>query len=178
MSNRSNLVDVGRIATVFGVSGWVKIRSYTQTQENIFDYQPWWLKTRHGVKAVEVGASKAQGKGMLAHIKGIDTLEAAREICQVNIAVERNQLPSLEEDEFYWHQLEGLQVISEFEGQTYAFGPVQRLMETGANDVLVVKGEDGSIDQRERLIPYVPGQYVKSVDLTTKEIRVDWDPEF
>ena len=94
------------------------------------------------------------------------------------VAVERDQLPELDADEFYWHQLEGLQVISEYEGQSYDFGVVQKLIETGANDVIVVSASDGSIDTRERLVPYVPEQFVKGIDLENGVITVEWDPEF
>ena len=87
-------------------------------------------------------------------------------------------MPELSAGEFYWHQLEGMQVLSEFEGSVYRLGSVSRLLETGANDVLVVKGDEESLDQGERLIPYVPDQFVKSVDLQGRVIRVEWDPEF
>lgn len=177
-SKRSNLVDVGRITTVYGIQGWVKIHSYTEPRENILQYNPWWLKTQHGVKAVEIDASRPHGQGLVAHIKGVEDRDLARQYCQVNIAVERDQLPALEAGEYYWSQLEGLAVISEYDGQTYQLGKVVKLMETGANDVLVVKGDSDSLDQQERLVPYVPEQFIKSIDLEAGEIRVDWDPDF
>ncbi len=177
-NKRSNLIDVGRITTVFGVKGWLKIHSETQPMENIFSYNPWWLKTRHGVKAVEVEEFRPHGKGLVALLKGIDDRDMAQELCQVTIAVERAQLPELDAGEYYWHQLEGLVVISEFEGQITRLGLVERILETGANDVLVVKGDADSVDLNERLVPYIPGQFVKTVDLEAGEMRVDWDPAF
>lgn len=178
MSNKSNLVDVGRITAVFGVKGWVKIDSFTQPFENIQLYQPWWLKTAHGVKAVEVVESKPHGNVLIAQIKGVNTRDDAERYRGVTIAVERDLLPELDSDEYYWHQLEGLTVVSEYNGVNSLLGIVDRLMETGANDVLVIKGNQESIDQRERLIPYIPEQFVKSVDLSAGQIIVDWDPEF
>lgn len=177
-SSRSNLVSVGRIGTVFGVKGWLKVQSNTEPAERILDYNPWWLKTRHGVKKVEIDEGKPHGNMFVVHIKGLDDRELAREFCQVDIAVERDQMPELAEGEFYWHQLQGLVVISEYEGQTSRLGTVQRLLETGANDVLVVQGDAESVDQRERLVPYVPEQFIKSIDLAAGEVIVDWDPEF
>ncbi|MYM62927.1 ribosome maturation factor RimM [Pseudomaricurvus sp. HS19] len=174
----SNLVDVGRIGTVYGVKGWLKIHSDTEPQENLFSYSPWWLKTRHGVKAVKIDEYRPHGKGWVAHIEGLDDRDEAHALGSVTIAVERAQLPNLEDGEFYWHQLEGLRVISDFEGQGTRLGVVQRILETGANDVLVVKGDADSVDQGERLIPYVPGQFVTKVDLDAGEIHVDWDPAF
>ncbi|MEJ2416981.1 MAG: ribosome maturation factor RimM [Exilibacterium sp.] len=178
MTKKSSLVDVGRITAVFGINGWVKVQSHTEPPENILNYRPWWLKTPHGVKPIVVDASRRHATGFTVHFEGIDDRDTASGYCQINIAVERNQLPELEVGEFYWHQLQGLQVISEYEGGCYRLGTVRRLLETGANDVLVVQGNSDSVDRRERLIPYVPNQFVKSVDLDTEMILVNWDPAF
>ncbi|MBB6523301.1 ribosome maturation factor RimM [Pseudoteredinibacter isoporae] len=180
-SSSSNLVTVGRITGVFGIKGWVKVHSDTEPRENILEYSPWWLKTRHGVKPVEIDQAKPHGNGLIAHIKGVDDRTLAEGYTKVDIAVERDQMPELEDGEYYWHQLVGLKVISEHGGSPQLLGKVQKLMATGANDVLVVKGDKaelGSLDNKERLVPYVPGQFVTSVDLQAGEVRVDWDPEF
>ncbi len=174
----SNLVDVGRISTVYGVNGWLKIQSGTEPEESLFGYKPWWLKTKHGVKAVEVLEYKAHGKGWVAHIDGVDDRDQAQTLTSVVIAVERAQMPELDVGEYYWHQLIGLAVITEFEGGSQRLGTVQRLLETGANDVLVVQGDAESLDQSERLIPYVPDVFVRQVDLEHDIIVVEWDPAF
>ncbi len=163
---------------MFGVKGWVKVHSATQPMDNICHYSPWWLKTRHGVKQVEIEDFKPHGQNMVVHIKGIDDRDAARELCQIDIAVERDQIPDLEAGDYYWYQLQDLKVISIYAGQETILGRVSHILETGANDVLVVKGDADSIDQSERLVPYVPDQYVKSVDLNSQTITVDWDPDF
>ena len=177
-TSSSNLVNIGRISAVFGVKGWVKIHSYTEPTENVLIYNPWWLKTAHGVKSVEIDEARPHGKGFVAHIKGVDDRDQAVLYTGVDIAVESSQLPNLDEGDYYWRDLQGLAVVTEFEGSEQRLGRVARLLETGANDVLVVVADEQSIDQRERLIPYLPGQFVKSVDLAAGEIRVDWDPEF
>jgi 16S rRNA processing protein RimM len=174
----SKLIDVGRIAGVYGIKGWLKVQSFTQPADNLFDYYPWWLKTPHGVKQVEVGASRPHGKGYVVQLKGIGDRDVAAQYTGQVIAVEREQLPALEAGDYYWHQLQGLQVISHYQGQPRNLGRVAKLLETGANDVLVVAPDAESIDQRERLVPYVPEQYVLSVDLAAGRIGVDWDPEF
>ena len=81
---------------------------------------------------------------------------------------------ALADDEYYWHQLVSLKVYA----QEQLLGAVDHLIETGANDVLVVKPCQGSIDQRERLIPYLPGDFVQNIDLHAGTMQVDWDPEF
>ena len=178
MSKSSNLVDVGRITAVFGIKGWVKIHSYTEPQENLFEYHPWFLKTAHGVKKVEIDEARPHGDAFVAHIVGLDDRDEALLYTAVDIAVERDLLPVLDDGEYYWSQLEGLAVFTQFSGIKQRFGVVSKILETGANDVLVVAADAASIDQRERLIPYVPEQFVVSVDLTVGEILVDWDPEF
>ncbi len=174
----SNLLNVGRITAVFGVKGWVKIHSQTEPPENIFNYQPWYLKTKHGVKPAEFAQWQAHGKGFVASIVGVDDRNQAEALCPVDIAIDKASLEVLESGEFYWHELEGLRVISEFSGQQYDFGVVKKMLPTGANDVLVVVGDEQSIDQSERLIPYAPGQFINNVDIASGIITVDWDPEF
>ena len=174
----SDLLNVGRITSVFGIKGWVKIHSQTEPPENIFNYQPWYLKTSHGVKPIELAQWRAHGKGFVAQVVGIDDRNAAELLCPVDIAVEKDLLAELEDGEFYWHQLEGLRVISRFSDQSSDLGKVKKILPTGANDVLVVVGDEQSIDQSERLIPYVPDQFVTDINITEGVIHVEWDPEF
>jgi 16S rRNA processing protein RimM len=174
----SNLLSIGRVTSVFGIKGWVKIHSQTEPAENIFNYQPWYLKTKHGVKPIELAEWRPHGKGFVAQIVGIDDRNQAELLCPVDIAIEKDRLEALETGEFYWHQLEGLRVISDFEGQVYDFGTVKKILPTGANDVLVVVGDEQSMDQKERLIPYLPGQFVTDINLADGIIRVDWEPDF
>lgn len=177
-AERPQLITVGRIGAVHGVRGWVRIQSFTAPPEKIFEYQPWWLQTAQGHEPVEVAATAIHGQQLLVQLAGIDDREQAKGYARVEIAVDAESFPELEAGNFYWHQLEGLRVISEYEGKRHVLGRVTRLMETGANDVLVVRGDQDSIDRRERLLPYLPEQTVKHVDLAQGEMLVDWDPDF
>ena len=172
-------IVVGRITTVFGVKGWVKVASFTESPRDLFTFQPWWLETSQGWKNLTIDEFRETAKGLQCHIKGVDDRDQARTYCQQDIWVEKGDFPSLGENQYYWHQLSGLQVISDFEGQIRPLGKVLRLQETGANDVLVVKGQKGpeSIDNRERWIPYI-NQVIKSIDLESQQILVAWDPDF
>lgn len=174
----SNLIDVGKISSPHGIKGWVKIHSQTEPAANLFNYQPWYLKTKHGVKPVELIEWRAQGKGFVARLKGIEDRNQAEILCPVSIAIEKSLLPELEEGDYYWHQLQGCRVVSIYNGSEADLGLVKKILPTGANDVLVVLGDENSIDQSERLVPYVLGQFVTSIDLEQKIIAVDWDPEF
>lgn len=166
---------VGRIVGAFGVQGWFRVQSFTEPPQNLSEYRNWYIQTANGWRALEVDQRKWQSDRLIVHVKGCDDRNQALALAQHNIGIASDELPDLAVDEFYWHQLQGLRVFSR---DNVLLGAVDRLLETGANDVLVVAGCAGSIDDRERLIPYLPGQVVKSVDLAAGEIRVDWDPTF
>ncbi len=174
----ADLVNVGRVAAVYGVKGWLKIHSDTQPPEQIFRYQPWWLRTAEGLRKVEVDASRRHGKGLVAHFRELDDRDLAARLTGADIAVERRSMPALEQGDYYWHQLVGLAVVSVHQGQRQRLGRVARLLETGANDVLVVDPDADSIDDRQRLVPWVPEQFVVAVDIEAGTVDVDWDPDF
>jgi len=160
---------VGRISGVFGVKGWVKVYSYTEPRDNIVNYARWYLKRGGQWQPVELEAGRKHGKAVVVKLEGVDDRDAALALRDVDIAIDRAELERLGPEEYYWADLIGLRVVT-LEG--VELGRVGRLMETGANDVLVVEGD------RERLIPYIRDQVIESIDLETGEIRVDWDPEF
>ncbi|TDP01117.1 ribosome maturation factor RimM [Marinomonas balearica] len=166
---------VGRITSVYGVKGWVKLYSHTEPMLGIFDYPHWWLKTSTGWKQIELDQGRTQGRGLVASIKGYTDRDIVREICGQDIYIDVKDLPELDEGDFYWSQLEGLTVTTK---EGVLLGKVSQLMETGANDVVVVRACEGSYDREERLIPYVPETYILDVNLESKEMVVDWDPEF
>ena len=171
-------IAIGRISAVYGLKGWVKVFSFTEPKEQIFTYQPWLIKkadSRAPLQSFEVVSVKVHGKGLIALPVDCQDRDQALLYVGYEIWTASEQLPSLEVGEFYWRQLEGLKVINEA-GQY--FGKVDHLLETGANDVLVVKADKGSIDDRERLIPYVEPQYIREVDLQQGTIFVNWDAQY
>ncbi|WJN60587.1 ribosome maturation factor RimM [Pseudomonas sp. SO81] len=169
-----DLIVLGKITSVHGVRGEVKIYSFTDPIDNLLDYSPWTLKREGEVKQVELVSGRLQGKVLVAKLKGLDDREVARTFAGFDICVPRALLPDLDDGEFYWHQLEGLNVI-DLQGQL--LGRLDHLLETGANDVMVVKPCPGSLDDRERLLPYTE-QCVQQIDLAAGEMRVDWDADF
>ncbi len=173
---------IGKITAVYGVKGWVRIHAYTDSPEHIFSFPSWKLRRDGGQaeKTVEVDSYRAHGKGWVAHIKGVDDRNVAAHYCQHEIMVHSMNMPALSTDEIYLQDLINLQVLSVFNGASHPelLGRASNLMETGANDVLVVDPCENSIDKRQRLLPYVPNVHVLDVNLETKTMLVDWDPEF
>jgi 16S rRNA processing protein RimM len=171
MSERaSRLVIIGRIAGVYGVRGWVKVLSALEPPEAILDYPTWQVGSSASQwQPMALIEGRRHGKGVLAHLASCDDRDVARGLVGAEIALARDEMPDPGLNRFYWADLEGLTV------RTVAgveLGIVDHLLETGANDVLVVKGD------RERLIPYVWDTVVTKVDLEQGVILVDWDPEF
>ena len=169
-----DLIVLGKITSVHGVRGEVKIYSFTDPIDNLLGYPAWTLKRDGEVKQVELVSGRLQGKILVAKLKGLDDREVARTFAGFDICVPRALLPDLYDGEYYWHQLEGLKVI-DLQGQL--LGRLDHLLETGSNDVMVVKPCPGSLDDRERLLPYTE-QCVQKVDLAAGEMRVDWDADF
>ena len=165
-----SFVTLGRVSGLYGVRGWVKVYSDTQPRVNIVRYSPWFVNRGKGWETVELEDGRAHGKSVVAKIKGCDDRETAAAWIQADIAVRRDQLDDrLGEGEFYWTDLEGLEVVTT---DGVVLGSIEHLFETGANDVMVVKGD------RERLLPYLWEQVVKEVSLEDNRMVVDWDPEF
>ncbi len=161
-------VVIGEIAGVYGVRGWVRVKSYTDPIDKVFAYRPWQLGAEGSWATVEMTEGRRHGRGLIAKLAGIDDRQAAAGLHGRLIAIRRDQLPDTE-DEYYWADLEGLEVVTRA-GQS--LGSIDHLLETGANDVLVVRGE------RERLIPFLRGKVIVDIDLAAGRMTVDWDPDF
>lgn len=154
----------------FGVRGEVKIRSHTAPETALLRYQPWTLRDAHGREwQVEGAKGRAAGKGVVASLPGVADRDAAEALRGVDIYVPRTALPAPKPGEYYWVDLQGVQVET-LEG--VALGHIDHVFSTGANDVLVVRGE------RERMIPFVQPDVVREVDIAAGRMVVDWDADF
>jgi len=179
------IVILGRITGVYGVKGWVKVFSYTDPMEAIVDYSPWLIRAENRKNApwskVKLKAGKRHAKTVVAKLENCNDRDAAMAYIGTEIAIEEQQLKELtEQDEYYWRDLIGLRVINQ---QDVELGVVKSLMETGANDVLVVVSEIDTEDGEEkrtieRLIPWTMNNAIITVDLEQKVIEVDWDPDY
>jgi 16S rRNA processing protein RimM len=118
---------------------------------------------------------REQGTEFIAHFEGYDSPEAARELVGIELQVLASVLPELDDDEYYWHQLTGLTVVNT---KSQLLGQVTGLLATGANDVLVVRSTEGSIDDHERLIPFLRDSVVTKIDLVDRVIEVEWEADY
>ena len=168
MTNQQKKVIIGRFGAPFGVKGWIKVNYFTEPPTNIFDYKPWFLQTDTGWEPLTIEANKILGTKPLVRIMGCEDRDQASWYTYHDICIDQSILPKVPKGEYYWSDLIGLQVINQDHTE---LGVVDHLMETGANDVLVVKND------RTRLIPYI-SHVILEVDLTKRRVIVDWDPEF
>jgi len=167
----------GKISGAYGIKGWVKLLVFTDPPENFFAFRGHQVLRQGRAEPISFSQGRAQGKGMVAKVPGVDTRTAAELLRGTEIWVPKTELPELDPGEYYWDQLLGLRVWVEHGGQPLLLGEVDHLLETGANDVLVLRPCDGSIDERERLIPYLPDDVVVSVDRAEGRMTVDWHPQ-
>ena len=168
MSKQQN-INVGKISGVFGVKGRVKVFSFTDVRENILNYSPWLLKKDDETRQVDVINGNLQGKAVVAQLDGVNDRDQAGSLMGWDIFITPDQLPKTAKDEYYWSDLIGLHVETNLGIQ---LGVIEGLLETGANDVLIVKGD------RERVIPFLQGQTILNIDLDANRMVVDWDPDF
>lgn len=166
---------IGRFTAPYGIKGWLKVLSHTEPMENIGEYEPIWIAEGNGWKPIALKRVQSHGKGLVAQIAGCDDRTQAEQFIGRDIAIQRNQLPKLPQGEYYWSELEGLEVFT-LQGQK--LGSIDHLLETGANDVMVVKPSPGSVDDQERLIPYVPEIYVMAVQKDQGRMTVDWELDY
>lgn len=161
-------VPLGRIVGVFGVRGQIRIESWTAPANAIFRYQPWSLVRGDDASLLAGVRGRAHGESLIATVPGVSDRDAAERLVGWEIRVPRSALPPPKRGEYYWVDLEGMDVVNT-EGAS--FGRVDHLFDTGANPVMVVRGE------RERLIPFVQ-PHLLAVDADTRRIMVEWDADF
>ena len=164
------MVVMGKVVGAQGIQGWVKVQTFTEYLDSLLDYGTWYVGSEQAWRPLEVlEANVHGGKVIIAKLQGVTDRTAAEKCKGLLIAVPRSELPEQEEGEYYWSDLIGL-TVENLQGEV--FGTVDSLLETGANDVLVVKGESG-----EKLIPFI-ASVIQHVSLKDKLIRVDWQADY
>jgi len=170
---------LGGISGVFGVKGWVKVFSETDPLENILSYSPWFVEINKQWQAFKLVTGKKHGKAIIAQLEGIDDRDKAAALKRARIAINPSQLAATSDNEFYWRDLKTCEVVNQ---AGFKFGQVVDILETGANDVLVVRSHTAmnktNNKYKEYLIPYIWQQVILKVDLETHLIEVDWEADY
>lgn len=169
MDTNNEWVVVGRFGRPHGIKGLITVVSFTEPRDNILRYPVWYAYINYQWQPLKLLRLEMNNKFILAHVDGYLERDEAAHLTNVDIAIKREQLPALEQGEYYWHQLVGMQVVNQ---NGDMLGTVTEIMPTGSNDVLVVVGE------KRHLIPYLPGKCVIEVNDSQRVITVDWDADF
>ena len=176
MTHANNLIVVGTLGAVYGVKGWMRINSFTETMDSIFHYSPWFIQVGGSLQELKVINWRPHTKSYVAQLEGINSPEQAQRLVNQEILIDTHQLLDLDEGDYYWKDLMGCEVIN-LDG--YHMGVVTEILETGSNDVLRVKAnKKDAYGKQERLIPFVDEQFIVAIDLHTKKIQVNWQPDF
>jgi len=183
-NSKSEKVILGRITGVYGVKGWLKVFSHTDPMESIVDFSPWYIRSEGRGQGsqkpapwteVKLKAGKRHAKTVVIKLEHCNDRDQAMAYVGTEIAVELQQLEQQrEEGSYYWRDLIGLRVTNQ---QGIELGKVKTLLETGANDVLVVVFEEEG-ETKERLIPWTIDMAIVAVDIENGCIEVDWDADF
>ncbi|UXY17294.1 ribosome maturation factor RimM [Chitiniphilus purpureus] len=160
---------MGYVSGAFGIRGWINVVADTEHADSLLEYGTWWLWQGGQWRAYSFEEGQVQPKKLAAKLEGVDDRDTAFALKGCQVAVPRSAMPAPADDEYYWADLVGM-TVANTPGEV--LGVVERLFETGANDVLVVKDGD-----KERLLPFV-AQVVLKVDLASRTITVDWDLDY
>lgn len=157
---------MARIAAPFGIKGWLKLQTFTEYADSLDQFESWFISSPRGWEKVEVEDFAVNVKSVVAKLRGVDDRTSAEKLAKREIAIPRNWLDQPQQDEYYWLDLIGAEVVNE---SGDVLGKIETLMETGANDVLVVKSASAEV-----LIPFV-SEYLINVDRDKKIVTVRWD---
>lgn len=159
---------MGRISAPFGVKGWVKVEPDTEGPGSLLAYKTWWLGRGGDWREAAVAEAKVQGITLAARLEGVGDRDAAAALRGLSVAVPRAQLPKTGAGEYYWADLLGLRVVN---AESQDLGRIERILQTGANDVLVLRGD------RERLVPFI-ADVIREVDTAAGVVRVEWGADY
>ncbi len=179
---RPAVIPVGTVGRAHGVRGWVRVRSDMDPPEDLLRHDTWLVERAGAWRPVVVRSARAHGNALVARLDGVEDRDAAAELAGTRLGLPRDALPALEDGQYYWVDLIGLEVVDE-SGES--LGVLREMIETGANDVMVIRPRAPSAPDRDRdrgrgadrIVPFLTGDVVRDVDLAAGRIQVSWPIE-
>ncbi|WP_159714636.1 ribosome maturation factor RimM [Blochmannia endosymbiont of Camponotus nipponensis] len=169
-------VVIGIIAGAYGILGWTRIISFTEQDDDIFQYNPYFVMFQSQWKLMYLDRWRLMGKRYIAKLQGISNRESAQLLNRCEMIVDETTFPCINDNEYYWKDLIGCTVIT-ISG--IVFGNIVNIIETTSNDILVVKMcQDDFYGMKDCLIPFIMERVIKNVNLVTHTVVVDWDLNF
>ena len=161
-------VVVGRFGRVHGIKGLISVVSYTDPADNILNFETLYIMIKKTWCPIRFTHTQWSGVKLLAQIENYLTREDASFLTNMEIAIPRQSLPSLNDNEYYLNDLVGLKVYNR---QNQFLGTISEIFATGANDVLVISGK------KRTLVPFIWDVYIHGIDLNEQSMLIDWDEE-
>jgi len=174
VNKSEEIVEVGQFSSVYGVKGWIKVKSFTQPRTNIFNYKRWLIRVGNKWLPYSIENGRPHGKTIVVKLAEYNDRDQVQALVGSKIAIYRSELPETAENEYYWSDLLKMQVET-MNGTV--LGTVTEILETGSNDVLIVKNTQQS-KAKECLIPWLEDDVIKEVNVVENKIIVDWNPDF
>lgn len=175
--DRPAVVPVGTVGRAHGVKGWVRVRSDMDPAEELLRYDTWLIERAGTWRPMDVISAKMHGNVLVARLDGFDDRDAAALLAGASVGLPREALPALADGQYYWVDLVGLEVVDDAEG---TLGTVHEMIETGSNDVMVIRARatagSGRTRPAERVVPFLVGEVVREVDFAAGRIRISWSP--
>lgn len=170
-----DLVQVGHVSGAYGIVGGIRVTPYSTDADALLNVKTWWID-KPTLRPVTVRSAKLHGGDVVATLVGLRDRDEAEALKGAVVQVARSEFPQLEEDEYYWSDLIGLDAVN-LQGE--ALGKVTDMMHNGAQSILrIAPVPDPTVEKAaERLVPFVD-QFVKTVDLDKKLITLDWGLDF
>ncbi len=175
MQAPDDLTQVGYVSGAFGVTGSIRVTPFSSDADALLSVKTWWLD-KPSLQSVSVRTAKMHGGDVVAQLVGTLGRDASEALKGAAVFIPRSEFPTLPADEFYWSDLNGLDVVN-LEGE--ALGQVSDMMHNGAQSILRITAVPDAAAEKapERLIPFVD-QFVKTVDQAGKKITVDWGLDY
>ena len=163
-------IYLGKITGVHGIKGWLKIQSFSSPPENILNYPSWIINNQGEEELYSIEQGRKQNNKIVVKLEKIDDRNTAESLINSKIQILRSDLPKLSNENYYWSDLVGLSVLS---SEEKVIGKIESLIETGANDVMVII----TLKDERILIPFVMHEIIKEVNVELNYIKIDWSIE-
>ena len=172
---KNKLICIGSIGKPRGLKGEFFLNSYCNPPENILNYSNFFIEDNKIVN-FKIAYIKKINKKFYSKINSINNIDEIKEYTNLKLFINSEDLPKLSIDEIYWHELIGMQVKDQ--NSNDILGIVRALNNFGANDCLVIEPSKNSVDNQERLIPFIKDIFIKSIDDKKQLIEVEWQKEY
>ena len=172
MRSSDRKILLGKLGKPHGVKGFLYIHYYGEDPNKLYDYEGLLLDDGTSVKVDKLLLQKDR---VILKFLETNSRNDAEKLRDKELFIKEDSLPVLENNQAYYFELEGLNVKNL---DNVDLGRVKEILETNANDVLVIEPTKSSVDEKERLVPYVKDNVVKEINKTDKTILIDWSKDY